>query len=321
MPTEPVSRPWCRYLRLSVRGLIVLVLVVGLALGWIVRSARIQREAVAAIENAGGNVSYDWEWSNGKNIMGGKPWAPRWLVDLIGVDYVGHVAFVRLTPNGADDAVMVHVGRLKGLQLFTYDQSGFDCVFSSPTLSDAGLSHLTELTNLSVLWLSDTQATDAGLVHLAGMTQLSYLHLSGARITGAGLAHLKGLTKLTYLCVSKTQLTDGGLAHLKGLQNLSGLDLEGTQVTDLGLMNLKNLTNLSTLILDGTRVSDSGLAQLKGLTKITSLSLSSTPVTDAGLAHLTGLTNLSVLWLNDTQVTDAGTRTLKQALPSVMIYR
>ncbi len=50
MSSGPVSRPWQRFLRFSVRGLIVLVLVIGAGLGWIVRSAQVQREAVAAIE-------------------------------------------------------------------------------------------------------------------------------------------------------------------------------------------------------------------------------------------------------------------------------
>lgn len=50
------SLPWQRLLRPSVRGLIVLVLVVGAGLGWLVRCAQIQREAVAAIQNAGGLV-------------------------------------------------------------------------------------------------------------------------------------------------------------------------------------------------------------------------------------------------------------------------
>ena len=60
MPEAPVARPWQRFLRLTVRGLIVLVLLIGAGLGWLVRSARIQREAVAAIETAEGEVSYDW---------------------------------------------------------------------------------------------------------------------------------------------------------------------------------------------------------------------------------------------------------------------
>ena len=52
MTVEPGAGPGRKYLRFSVRGLIVIVLVVGGCLGWIVRSARIQHEAVAAIEVA-----------------------------------------------------------------------------------------------------------------------------------------------------------------------------------------------------------------------------------------------------------------------------
>jgi hypothetical protein len=91
MPAGPVSRPWRRYLRFSVRGLIVLVLVLGAGLGWLVRGARIQREAVAAITIPGGAVRYDWEGTIEGFVPEGKLWAPRWLVDLIGVDYFGHV--------------------------------------------------------------------------------------------------------------------------------------------------------------------------------------------------------------------------------------
>ena len=93
---NPVSHPWRRFLRFSVRGLIVAVLLIGGWLGWIVRSARIQREAVAAITQAGCQVQYDWEWewNGGVQIRSGKPWGPQWLVDRIGVDYFGHVTLV-----------------------------------------------------------------------------------------------------------------------------------------------------------------------------------------------------------------------------------
>src|SRR5690242_20006223 len=91
---KPVSRPWRRFLRLSVRGIIVVVLLVGAWLGWIVRSARVQHEAVAAIEKAGCMRFYEWEWRAGKPVTGGKPWAPAWLVDLVGVDFFGNVVAV-----------------------------------------------------------------------------------------------------------------------------------------------------------------------------------------------------------------------------------
>ena len=57
MPAESVSHHWRRYLRFSVRGLIILVLVIGGWLGWIVRSAHIHRDAVATIENSRGHVA------------------------------------------------------------------------------------------------------------------------------------------------------------------------------------------------------------------------------------------------------------------------
>ena len=66
-----VARSLQTLLRLSVRELMVLVLVVGAGLGWMVRSARIQREAVEAIKSAGGTVRYDWEWNHGHTITAG----------------------------------------------------------------------------------------------------------------------------------------------------------------------------------------------------------------------------------------------------------
>ncbi len=205
MSSGAVSRPWRRYLRFSVRGLIVLVLVVGAGLGWIVRQAHIQRDAVAAIKNAGGSVKYSWEQGNKFPRRGG-PWAPSWLVDLIGVDFFDHVFDVNLSGSSRPaDTTLAEVGRLNQLQR---------------------------------LWLNDASVTDAGLVHLTGLTNLSTLGLGGAQVTDAGLAHLKGLTNLSRLGLNGTQVTDAGLAHLKGLTKLSVLMLDGTQVTDAGISEL-----------------------------------------------------------------------------------
>ena len=284
-PAKPVSRPWRKLLRFSVRGMIVVVLLVGGWLGWIVRSARIQREAVAAINDAGGGVSYDWESNNGKFIPQRKPWAPRWIVDLIGVDYFGHVTQVFLAPSSAaPDAVMAHVARLTRVQ---------QLVLTSRRVSDAGLVHLNELTELTVLSVS--QVTDAGLRHLEGLMKLSKLYLSGPGVTDAGLVHLKGLTNLSELTLWDTQVTDAGLAHLRGLSNLAELNLWGTQVTDAGLVHLKGLTRLSKLWLGGDQI------------------------TDVGLSHLTVLTSLSELNLANTRVTETGLIDLKEALPRLRI--
>jgi hypothetical protein len=215
--------------RFSVRALIVLVLLIGAGLGWLVRSAHVQRDAVAAIRRAGGSVSYDWEWNNGKSVPGGKPWAPKWLVDLIGVDYFAHVTSVWLQPAAIDGAIVEvgHLTQLERLQLV------------GGSVSDAGLAHLKGLTNLTILFLLDTQVSDAGLMHLKGLTRLSSLDLKDTHVTDAGLAHLKGLTKLSVLDLERTQISDAGLAHLNGLTKVRNIDLTGTQVTQRGVQELQ----------------------------------------------------------------------------------
>jgi hypothetical protein len=75
--SHPIPHPRRRYLRFSVRGLIVLALVIAAGLGWVVRQAHIQRDAVAAIKKAGGWVQYDWEWTGGIVNPAGGLWAPR----------------------------------------------------------------------------------------------------------------------------------------------------------------------------------------------------------------------------------------------------
>jgi internalin A len=286
MSFEPVSRPWRRFLRVSVRGLIVLVLVIGAGLGWFVRNARIQRNAVAAITRAGGFVLYNWEDRNWNNIPGGKPWTPRWIVDLIGVDYFGHVTYV---------------------------------VQYTPTATDAEMAQVGGLTGLKELRLHRSKVTDAGLAHLSGLTEVSMLLLDGSKVTGAGLAHLKGMTNLSWLSLSSTSVGDTGLAHLKGLTNLTVLNLISTQVSDSGLAQLAAITSLKELSLTNTQVTDAGLAHLKGLINLSHLDLCETRVSDAGLVHLRGLTNLSELDLYATDVTGAGVRALKRELPRLKI--
>ena len=228
MPDQPPPKSRRQWLRLSVRGLIVLVLLTGAGLGWLVRSARIQRDAVAAIRKSSGGILYDWEWKDGVYLARGEPFVPRWLVDRMGVDYFGHVVVVWLAQGGSV-ADLLHVGHLSQIEQLDLNGS---------FVTDAGLVHLRGLTNLSSLGLHSTQVTDAGLAHLERLTRLSSLYLGDTRVTDAGLVHLEGLTGLTFLNLGGTQVTDAGLAHLERLTGLTFLNLNLTQVTDAGLAHL-----------------------------------------------------------------------------------
>jgi hypothetical protein len=108
---------------MSVRGLMVLVLIVGGGFGWIVHEAQVQRSAVTAVKRSGGSVSYDWQRTLGRAEP--RPWGPKWLVDRIGVDYFGNVVEVWLAGPSIQDAeaALAHVGclhRLEGRTLPTF---------------------------------------------------------------------------------------------------------------------------------------------------------------------------------------------------------
>ena len=101
------------WLRLSVRGLVILVLLIGCWLGWEVHRARVQREAVAAIRRANGHVEYNLNPNR-------SPWWLRWLADRLGIDYVSHVTLVILVGVGPDGpstgAELDHVVHLKQIE-------------------------------------------------------------------------------------------------------------------------------------------------------------------------------------------------------------
>jgi hypothetical protein len=194
------------YVAVSLRRLMVFVLVLGGLLGWYVRSVRVQRAAVVAIEQTTGSVFYDVQNRNDGYNFYYKPFglkwlfdprdlAPKWLVDRIGLDYTGAVVSAHLG-HYADDDTMTQVGQLDRLES---------------------------------LGLGGTHVTDAGLVHLEGLTLLRDLNLGYTAISDAGLKRVRGLKELRVVDLWKTQVTDEGVLQLQdalpGLQILRDEDL------------------------------------------------------------------------------------------------
>jgi hypothetical protein len=171
IPEPTVKRPWRRLLRISVRNLMILVLLLGGVMSWMVHAARVQRDAVNAIRHDKGHVLYNWDFRDGKLLvdnrlqLSGRPWAPRWLVDLVGCDYFGHVQHVRFQSARSS---LRHVERLR--QLETLD------LYPSET-ADSDLAYIRNLTNLRQLVLWGPKISDAGLKHLKKLTKVETLRL------------------------------------------------------------------------------------------------------------------------------------------------
>jgi internalin A len=314
--------------RLSLRTLMLLVLALACGLGWLVNSARSQREAVEAIERAGGKAFYGWQLRSNKVNAGFQdlapianplpPW-PKWFVDRVGPDYYSTVWLVMIP--GQADPVMPYVGRLRQVEELDFLPMGKDQAMGP---SDAGMVHLWGLTRLKQLKLGvhtrngaiGSKITGKGLAVIAGATGLQYLELEGVPLTDPDLAALRGLTDLVHLEINSPDITDLGLAHLSGLVELRRLHLSGTQVTAAGIAHLRGLTKLQDLNLALTKVES--LETCRPLASLTSLTLARTPIGDAGLAPVSepGFAGLIRLNLFNTRVSDAGLMHLR-GLPTL----
>ena len=146
-----------RWFQFSLRALLVFVLLVSIGMSWLgvkMDQARKRREAVEAIERAGGGVTYDYQSGN----RSAEPPVPKWARATFGDDFFFDV--IAVWANEAD-------------------------------FGDDEAVYLKRLTNLSILDLSGTQVTDAGLEHLKGLTNLWQLYLSGTQVTTKGVESLR----------------------------------------------------------------------------------------------------------------------------------
>lgn len=115
--------------------------------------------AVAAIEDLGGEVTFD-------ETVPGKP--------AIGVTLGWS--------KPVTDASLEHFKELTSLRRLS---------FRGPVVTDTELLHLKGIKNLQHLSLYETKVTDAGLVHLKGMKNLQTLDLKNNSMTDASLEHLE----------------------------------------------------------------------------------------------------------------------------------
>ena len=201
MPERTLPEWWRRRLRISLGGLIALVLVVGVWLGWLCAVRRIQRDAVTAIRAAGGSVIYGCQLNGGKFSPVATPWAPKWMVDALGIDWFTNVVVVGLLSTSSD-ADLVQVGSLSGLVVLE---------MPGASVTDRGLAHLEWLIGLESLNVKGSMVTDAGMRHLNRLTRLGRLDISNTRVTDAGLRHLSRLPSLELLETSNTWITARGL--------------------------------------------------------------------------------------------------------------
>jgi hypothetical protein len=181
----------------SIRTLLGLMVAVAIPSSWLtvdIKKAKEQRDAVARIEESGGQVS----WS--------QPFEPAWLRSVLGDDFDRLVLGVDLHGTQITDAGLDNLKAVHGLIFLNLCETN---------VTDSALENLKRLNRLQVLYLGETKTTDAGLEYVEPLHQLQQLDLRYTTVTDVGLEHLKSLDHLQVLNLARTNVTDAGVKKLQ----------------------------------------------------------------------------------------------------------
>jgi Leucine Rich repeat len=219
--------------------MMALVVLVAMPLGWLVNGAREQREAVAAIGQAGGGIIFDWQ-ANSRVFAPVSPRGPRWLREILGPDYFDNVVYVNLYPNRIDDPrslddagfakLAEHLKRLPRLTSINLNWS---------RITGASLTHFGDLRALEDLWICGTHADDSDFEQLARCHSLKAIRLRGCPIGDGAVRHLAKMPNLEVLSLTQTKVTDACLDDLAGMRKLKFLFIGLTSITPEGIAFLK----------------------------------------------------------------------------------
>lgn len=200
-----------RYFRVSLRALWVLLTLFCLWIGKESIEVRRENQAVAWVQQHGGQVEYDRE-----------P-VPLWLQPLVGENFLRNVTKVMIRQRRVSDlSPLAAFGELGDLKLIACDVKD--------------LQPISGLTNLTYLQLTKNQIEDVS--PLASLQKLEHLNIHWNQVKDVSV--VQGLTKLNNLVISDNLITV--LPSLSRLTLLEGIALHNLKISDLSpLREVKSL--------------------------------------------------------------------------------
>jgi len=175
-------------------------------------------------------------------------------------------------------------------------------------LTAEDLSLFGKLSDLEKLQIFNCRTLNDELAaHLSGLTNLTSLAVTNSVISDAAVAMIvKSFPNLTELDLSSnTNMTNGVVKIVSELGQLQRLTLVQNQVNDIGAQRLAKLQELRALDLRGNmEAGDMALDVIADLPRLTAFKHRSTAVTDSGLEHLARNQTLESLLLQDFAITD-----------------
>ena len=239
-----------RWLRISLRSLLVATLIIAVGFAWMTNYAKSRRAAFAAIREAGGQIQM-------ANVP--KTVIAERLESWLGPELFGDAYKVDLRKSKANNDLLKQVAVLRELRALdlsytSVGDAGLPAIahlplqelwLQSTTVTDRSAATLSRIRSLEFLALNATSLTDHFLEDLQSLPDLRNLGLRGSKVTGAGMQFLSRHPRLEKLDVYSTEVDDAGVEGLIGSKSITDLGLSMTKVSNQVFTHLDKLPNLS----------------------------------------------------------------------------
>lgn len=168
------ERPRPRWMRFSLKTLLVLFVATSLGMAWYVRNTHRQYNAMREVERLGGSAEF---------VLVVNENLPAWLRPLVDKRYSIQVSRVYFKPlNQFRDK---HMGNLAAFTALK------ELNLTAVPITDQSLNHLSGLKNLKLLRLSRTKVSDRGIQKLSALRRLGRLYVDQTQVTDKGVRRLR----------------------------------------------------------------------------------------------------------------------------------
>lgn len=287
-----------RWLTFSIRGLMVLVLIAAIGMGWIA-SMRTQHQREKAIANQIEALDGTVQW-NSRSVSSRMldPFSPeptqyeQWRAWLLGDDVdsrINRVIFEKACPAEL-------FAELHNLEALT------ELMIVNGSVSDASCEAISNLASLTDISLVDTEISAKQLEKISSLPNVNHIYITHASVTKENVKLLAKFPNLTTLSICSSQIPAEGLACLRVAKNLSSLTLEADynrSSSTAELSGLASLTQLEHLQIGEFPISDKDLEAIGAIRSLQALQITAEiallNVTPKGLSHLASAGKLTRL--------------------------
>jgi len=240
--------------RFSLRSLAILFATICIWTAWFANRVFEQRRAIQWVEQNGGYAGYDFELD--KRLVWfdhPKPPGPRWIRELIGIDWFASITYVSLMHCEINN--ISPLANLTNLVILDLNSTSVEDISPIENMSSlkvlyltntrvSDLEPLTELRRLEVLYLSKTPIADVS--PLVRQNHLGLLSLDGTHVED--ISALSLLPKLQELHLSRTPISD--ISSLPKFPMLEIVEMYDTNVSPEDIRSVQEQTPKMSILSD-----------------------------------------------------------------------